>query len=159
MSGKKWLKGTSSKLCDFISDNMQHETEDGLSTDDRKRSMRWVSHKWFGRVRLFWEELQVRVEAVSYTKLGLGVGGREIETCVSEREELATKILVGEAESVWETSWQMKYWKKLCRGDFAGRRSMYTKNYISCNSHFLNVCQNYSKVLSKSVLKVINLCL
>ena len=54
------------------SDDMQHETEDGLSTDNRKRSMRWVSHKWFGRVRLFWEELQVRVEAVSYTKLGLG---------------------------------------------------------------------------------------
>ena len=46
--------------------------KDGLWTDNRKRSMRWVSHKWFGRVRLFWEELQVRVEAVSYTKLGLG---------------------------------------------------------------------------------------
>ena len=46
--------------------------KDGFWTDNRKRSMRWVSHKWFGRVRLFWEELQVRVEAVSYTKLGLG---------------------------------------------------------------------------------------
>ena len=62
------------------------------------------------------------------------MGGREIETCVREREGLATKILVWEAEKMRDQL--ANEILKESRGDFAGRRGMYKKNCISTNSSF-----------------------